>query len=214
MGILIQPPPNQSLLPYVRWSHAVVGVFFDNSPPTSSFVYNIVNNHWETRDPFVCYVRVRTLFLNVRISLIETSLFILTPLLWMVSQLHFEQVRITRFQQVSDSTWQVFWIRVQDLPWRFLEADWTLRLLSHVGHVEAIDNYGAGLPLDPFLRARVLVDLSRPLVWGCFVPLDDDRVSWVYFIYEGIYHFCRECGCVGHNTGRCNLSAYDAQWII
>ena len=106
------------------------------------------------------------------------------------------------------------WVRVHDLPWRFLEADWTLRLLSHVGTVQAVDNYGPGLPLDPYLRARVLVDLSRPLISGCFVPLDGNRVSWVFFRYEGIYQFCKECGCVGHNTGRCNLSAYEAQRII
>ena len=213
MGILIQPPPNQSSIPYVRWSHSVVGVFFDTSPPTSSFVFNIVNNHWETREP-IRVLRTGPYFIFECTNLLDREALL---------QVHITIIdgkpitfRATSDNQIPSSlrfNMASIWIRVQDLPWRFLEADWTLRLLSHIGHVEAIDNYGAGLPLDPFLRARVLVDLSRPLIPGCFVPLDEGRVSWVYFRYEGIYRFCKECGCVGHNTGRCNLSAYDAHRI-
>lgn len=86
------------------------------------------------------------------------------------------------------------WVRVQDLPWKFLESAWTVRLLNHIGYVEAIDNYGSGLPLDPYLRARVVLDLTKPLVPGCFVPLEGNRVAWVYFRYEGIFCFCKECG--------------------
>ena len=106
------------------------------------------------------------------------------------------------------------WLRVSNVPWAFLTTEWTVRLLSHVGHVEKVDHYGVGLPLQPYLRALVSIDLTLPLIPGCFLPLEDRQVTWVYFRYEGIFKFCKECGCVGHNTGRCNLSAYDAHRIL
>lgn len=83
------------------------------------------------------------------------------------------------------------WVQVHDLPWSCLNSAWTNRLLSHVGYVDTIDNYGQGLPLQPFLRARVIIDLSQPLVPGCFVPLVGNRVSWVYVRYEGFYKSVR-----------------------
>ena len=212
-GILIHPPPHHSPLPYVKWSHAVVGVFFDNSPPTSSFVYNIVNNHWESREP-IRVLRTGPYFIFECQNLLDKDALLHThttiidgkPITFRASS-DSEIPSSLRFHMAS------LWVRVQDLPWRFLEADWTIRLLSHVGHVEAVDNYGSGLPLDPYIRARVLVDLTRPLIPGCFVPLEDKRVSWVYFRYEGIYRFCKECGCVGDNNGRCNLSAYECTML-
>lgn len=77
-----------------------------------------------------------------------------------------------------------------------------------------MDNHESGLPAEQFLRARIIIDLTQPLIPGCFVPLDGQRVSWVFFRYEGVFKFCKKCGCVGHYTGRCNLSTYDAHLLI
>ena len=44
--------------------------------------------------------------------------------------------------------------------------------------------------------------------------MEANPFSWVYFRYEGIFKFCKECGCVGHNRGRCHLSAYDTARLI
>ena len=106
------------------------------------------------------------------------------------------------------------WVRIQDLPWGFLNTEWTVRILSHVGLVDAIDDEYSGLPHQSFLRARLVLDITKPLIPGCFLPMHGGRVGWICFRYEGVFKFCKECGCVGHNTGRCPLSAYEAQRLI
>ena len=61
------------------------------------------------------------------------------------------------------------WVRVQDLPWGFFNTEWTIRIPSHFGLVEAIDNENSGLPHQPFLRARLVLDITKPLIPGCFL---------------------------------------------
>ena len=89
------------------------------------------------------------------------------------------------------------WVRVHDLPWKYLDPYQTLRILIHVGVVDTIENNGPRLPFEPYLRVRLMIDLSRPLIPGCFLPLDAERVIWVYFRYKGVYMFCKKCGRVG-----------------
>lgn len=63
------------------------------------------------------------------------------------------------------------WVRIQDLPWSYLNTDWTVRILSHVGLVKAIDDDNQGFHHHPFLRARLVFDIKKPLIPGCFFYL-------------------------------------------
>lgn len=83
-----------------------------------------------------------------------------------------------------------------------------------MGLIERIHCEEHRLPSKPYLRARLVIDVTKPLIPDCFLPLDEQRVSWVDFRYEGIFKFCKECGCVGHNIGKCPLSSYEAQRLI
>lgn len=66
------------------------------------------------------------------------------------------------------------------------------------------------IPSQPEVRALVFMDLSRSLVSGCYLPLYGDQVIWIYFWNEGVYKFCKTCGCVGHSTIRCTDSQFEA----
>ena len=214
MGILVQPPssffPHQS----INWTLAVVGMFFDTSPPNSSLVYNIVNNHWESRDTIRVFRTGPYFILECQDPADRDAILHYNTTFIDGKPITFRPCSAHQIPTSINFNMGRIWVRVHDLPWDYLNTDWTVRILSHVGLIEAIENHGSGIPQQPYLRAKLIVDLTLPLIPGCFLPLEGNRVSWVYFRYEGIYKFCKECGCVGHNTGRCTLSAFDAQRII
>ena len=188
MGILIHHPPTH-MLTNIRWSHAVVGMFFDHSPPNTSYVHNILNNHWETREPIQVFrtgpyvilecsnLLDRDAILSLNTSFIDGKLVTFRPIAahQTPSSVNFNMARI--------------WVRIQDLPWAYLNTEWMVRLLSHVGLVDAIDSEGPRIPQQPYLRARLVLDVTKPLIPGCFLPLGDDKVAWIYFRYEGIFKF-------------------------
>uniref|UniRef100_A0A803MZF7 Reverse transcriptase zinc-binding domain-containing protein n=1 Tax=Chenopodium quinoa TaxID=63459 RepID=A0A803MZF7_CHEQI len=62
------------------------------------------------------------------------------------------------------------WIRVYDLPLGLLDPEWAVKTLDLVGLVETLDYDGDGLLEEPEFRGQVMVDLSKPLIPGCFVP--------------------------------------------
>uniref|UniRef100_A0A803N9U8 Zinc knuckle CX2CX4HX4C domain-containing protein n=1 Tax=Chenopodium quinoa TaxID=63459 RepID=A0A803N9U8_CHEQI len=102
------------------------------------------------------------------------------------------------------------WIRVYGLPFGLLNPEWAVETLKLVGFVETLECDGEGLPLDaPEFRGQVLVDLSKPLVPGCFVPGEFEPL-WVYFRYEGVFMFCKKCGMVGHFKEFCHSLDYVA----
>uniref|UniRef100_A0A803N8R1 DUF4283 domain-containing protein n=1 Tax=Chenopodium quinoa TaxID=63459 RepID=A0A803N8R1_CHEQI len=101
------------------------------------------------------------------------------------------------------------WVRVYGLPFGLLDLEWAFETLKLVGVVETLDYDGDGLPEEPEFRGQLLVDLSKPLIPGCFVPGEFDPL-WVYFRYEGVFLFCKKCGVVGHDKEFCHFSDYVA----
>lgn len=100
------------------------------------------------------------------------------------------------------------------LPLGLLTPAWALHALKHVGVVEQLENNGNGVPIDTDFRAQMLLDLSQPLIPGCYLPTSNDQFIWINFCYEGVFKFCKKCGCVGYYTLHYCLSSYAAnRWL-
>lgn len=76
--------------------------------------------------------------------------------------------------------------------------------------IEEMEEPMADLPTDPEIRAKMMVDSSKPLIPGCFLPLHDSQVIWVYFRYESVFRFCKKLWLRWTLPKSCNLSDFQA----
>ncbi|KMS96673.1 hypothetical protein BVRB_8g200930 [Beta vulgaris subsp. vulgaris] len=165
MGILVShPPSNLPPLPNIEWSHSVVGRFSDLVPPNTSLVTNVVNTQWITRGSirilrtgvyfiFECQdPRDSAALLRQHTTVIDGKI------------ITFRASSANQVPSTINFSLATLWVNIHNLPWRFLENAWTARILSHVGLVNLVEETGSGLPQEAFLRARLVVDLTKPLI--------------------------------------------------
>ncbi|KAB1224244.1 hypothetical protein CJ030_MR2G005723 [Morella rubra] len=75
---------------------------------------------------------------------------------------------------------------------------------SKVGKVLVVD-FGSqrAVWVTPFVWVKVLIDISKSLCPGFFLPRVDRAPAWVQFKFERIFGFCFNCGRIGHMTSTC-----------
>jgi hypothetical protein len=65
-----------------------------------------------------------------------------------------------------------------------------------------VDNDGKASA--PFLRARVAIDMSKPIKRGVLLKMSKDSApEWFDARYEKLPFFCRSCGVIGHSDLFC-----------
>ena len=66
-----------------------------------------------------------------------------------------------------------------------------------------VDALKSGLAWGPFFRIRVDIDITKPLMRGKMIHIEDVEEGWVYFKYERLPTFCYCCGILGHQEREC-----------
>ena len=98
----------------------------------------------------------------------------------------------------------MIWVRVIDLPYNKLNETWGVKIAKKIGEFVKLDINKDGLVSAQYLRARVYIKVSDPLMrW---VGLDSKKLGrtfWYSIQYEFLPYFCFSCGVLGHSETVC-----------
>jgi hypothetical protein len=100
------------------------------------------------------------------------------------------------------------WVRLLDLPLGWMNTQRGTRAMKLLGDVVKMDVDKDGKASGPFLRARVAIDMSKPIKRGVLLKMSKDSApEWFDARYEKLPFFCRSCGVIGHSDLVCATPA-------
>lgn len=99
-----------------------------------------------------------------------------------------------------------FWIQIHGLASHEVNPENAPIILNKVGRILEVDDpLKTGDVATYYLRARVAVDVTKPLWSGCWLQKPGSNRSWVQFRYERLQGICYKCGKFGHDQKSCEL---------
>lgn len=97
-----------------------------------------------------------------------------------------------------------FWIQIHGLARDDINPGSTPILLNKVGKLLEVDDPTKTGDLSRhFLRARVEVDVTKPLWSGRWIQKSPKEKIWIHFKYERLQRLCYNCGLFGHEQKTC-----------
>ncbi|XP_060974670.1 uncharacterized protein LOC133039749 [Cannabis sativa] len=98
-----------------------------------------------------------------------------------------------------------FWVQIHRLPFLSKSRALAMKVGEWIG--EYIDVFEDSLyeGWGHFIRIRVMLDITHPLMRGKLVTLPKVRDEhWIEFRYENLHIFCFHCGIIGHPFEKCS----------
>ena len=77
-------------------------------------------------------------------------------------------------------------------------------IANEIGVPLLVDASKSGLAWGPFLRIRVDIDITKPLVRGKMIQIEGMEKGWFHFKYERLPIYCYRCGILGHQKRECH----------
>lgn len=97
------------------------------------------------------------------------------------------------------------WARIIDLPLGSINKIGGERAMGLIGEVKRMDVDKDVKTSGPYLRARVSIEVSKPVHRGVMLKAKEEAVlEWFDIQYEKIPYFCSSCGVMGHSHLECD----------
>ena len=90
------------------------------------------------------------------------------------------------------------WIRLNELPIEFYNAEALLHIRKAIGNVLRVDTYTTSETRGRFARLCVQVDVDKPLINTVLIGRFEQAVTC-----KGIHKMCFSCGRLGHRRESC-----------
>jgi hypothetical protein len=98
----------------------------------------------------------------------------------------------------------LFWVQVHTLPHQYMTVKNAIKIDKGIGDFLELDNTFSGdLICRQFIRFKIDVNTSKPLVPGFYITRSGMDHHWIAFKYERLDDYCVACGLIGHKKGSC-----------
>lgn len=107
-----------------------------------------------------------------------------------------------------DNTKLNVWVQVRRLPFEFRCHKFAKGIAKCAGDLVKMEGMvDSDVPDfgNQYVRVRVQIDHTKPLVNGCFLKRPDRKPVWICFKYERLPSFCYNCGSLNHDTKSCRI---------
>ncbi|XP_042973058.1 uncharacterized protein LOC122304860 [Carya illinoinensis] len=98
-----------------------------------------------------------------------------------------------------------FWLQLHDLPFVSMNKTMGEKVGAAAGQVVSIDVDAGDMAWRSYLRVRVSLDITKPLIHGKVLSMGGKRY-WIPFKYERLPIFCFQCGAIKHEALSCSRS--------
>jgi hypothetical protein len=100
------------------------------------------------------------------------------------------------------------WVHILNLPFGWMETKRGACAAGLIGNVVKVDTGPDGTASGPFLRARVAVDVQKPLRRGVLLKSSKNSPpEWFDIQFEKLPFYCHSCGLLGHMDLDCPTPA-------
>lgn len=102
------------------------------------------------------------------------------------------------------------WVQMHNISFGLMNRVYGETLEKTIGEIIKVDIDKDGAGWDHFLRVKILVDITKPLVRGNLINCSCNLL-WITFKYEKLPNFCFICGIIKHHSSGCLISALNSK---